>query len=308
MRALVVSNFPSGTNEGKLRKELESRGVDVVDFVESNRFVEAKLGVVDTVILMKDLVSHSHSDRVKTAAKKSGRKFIPIERKSSGWDEKIGPVKQEEKLNGGEMAPPKSVKDEDMNGMLNEYIRMFDSGASEEEMVKGLQKFWTGRPLTNSKQLNQYMLRLNDKAPPFFAKWLEGKNQEQVEESKQNNEDIKDNKEHPKNIQSSLDEMKEIQSLYEEENRSLRAEVDHLKTVNAELEKFNDLLDKSLSSTRNELSSEKLRRENSEVKLLEASKTQTSGKVKEAIFALAKLVELGMMEPSEAFQKIVKIA
>jgi hypothetical protein len=71
----------------------------------------------------------------------------------------------------------KAVNPEDIPEMLRTWMRLQDRDAEEDEIVEGLSKYWTGRPLHSVEQAETYIERLVEarKVPDEYLEWLEAK-------------------------------------------------------------------------------------------------------------------------------------
>lgn len=276
MKAIAISNFPSDVNENKFRPEFLSRGFDDLTFVTGPDFKNVSIpSDVDVVFCFFDLISHNQHDTAKALVKKAKKRFVLLNRKISTWSSDVFTTLKQEEI---QMAPPKSVRDEDLHDLFDEYADLLTRNATQDEILTSLSKFWTVRPLSNYRQLKNYLDRID---PKHFSQ----KYRNYVYSSPAAivlDEQI-DTPEKPLteniNIHEESDEQSTLIKMYEDENARLISKTN-------DLQKEIDVLKSQVSNMNASVQQDKLR------KLIPAIKL---------------LVESGLLSQSEAYSKIASL-
>lgn len=310
VKAVVFSKFPARYFQETLQPGLEKLGVKVIRVLSPEKAEEADLAKADSVIAMRDLMSGLHKNKIKHLARRSGRKYYELTRHKSLWPQvlEIRDYEDEGDKEEVQVAATKSVRDEDIEPMLAEYVRLDEAGSDEEEMVRGMARFWTGRPLTNWHQLNGYVSRLVQagRAPGEFREWWKAR--ESREPKKTSSKDpvqrpdlriVKDPPREagpadpgpnqgrvpgPERLQASMSE-DEIVAWLDQLEQEKAAEIGEIQ--------------ERLKEAEEELSA--LRKEN------ERLRSSGDGRVPESIQVLAKAAGLGLMTWEEAFGRLAKV-
>jgi len=167
MRAIVFSNFPKDTFENSLRPKFEALGIEVGKLVKPDRADGfADIRDFDFVVAMVELMSTGQKEKIKQLAKRSGKKYVPLNRQGATWRRDFG-------LEEEEMANTKSVPDDLLDSMLRDFMKLVDSDSPLDQVVVSLRKYWKGRPLNTVEQMMSYMqrFRMSGRCPEYFTTW-----------------------------------------------------------------------------------------------------------------------------------------
>lgn len=295
MKILAVSNYPNDFNDSKIRPSLISKGATEVKFVTSTQLREVdRVSDVEAVICFYDLMSHNHSELAKNVAKKSGKKFVLLSRKTAVWPENVLSGLNSEKEE--DMGTLRSVEPDQMNKLIEAYVALEKEGKTDEEKVEHLKCFWTNRPLVSGRQVYKYVYNLvhgNDcpawfkefyfnrgKVPPVAVPIIEEIAKEVVPENL--SEEVPES-----GSGSNIEYLNQLIKEYEAEIQGLRERISILEPKCKMLEESNEKKRELIKSL--------------EGQLLNARKDPA---VKEAFTAIKKLVELGLMDLREGMNKL----
>lgn len=275
MKAVVFSNFPRSYFKGSLVPKLEELGIKVTRAVRFESVGDFSTNSVDAVICLTHLSSKGQLQSAKKLAKKNGKKFIVLTGKGSSWKKQLGLDKEPREM------PAKSVKDQDVPDLVNDFQKLWEVNTPEDEMVDILKRYWTARPLKSYKQLYQYIARLVqlDRCPPGFGKWWVDKTREEETISPRTapilsvvpSEPEPPYPSEPPPSSVSVEDLEGMIALYEDDNAELKQKI-------AELEQ-------ELAKPRAPVSDE-------------------WKKTKEVIDSIQRLVKVGLMSKEEAFDKL----
>jgi hypothetical protein len=271
LKAIVFSNFPIKFFKSSLASKLEGLSVEIVKLY---RFEDAGSRLVPDniklIIGLTQLSSKGQVRAVKLLAKKYNKQYVMLVGKGSSWKMQL------ESITSQQEKPPvasKSVADEDLAGLQVDFRELYETDASDEEMVEALAKYWTGRPLTNHKQLSQYMLRMVQlgKTTSEFTSWFKTKNQK-VPAPPPSCPAPSCPSPPPSRAEVENEELNEMIRLYEEENNQLKSDIELLR---AELEKP------------------------------ESQRLNPTEEIVQATEAIDKLVKLRILSKGDAYEKII---
>jgi hypothetical protein len=295
MKILAVSNYPNDFNDGKIRPSLISKGATEVRFVTSTQLREIdRVSDVEAIVCFYDLMSHGHSELAKSVAKKSGKKFVLLSRKTAIWPENLLSGLNSEKEE--EMGTPRSVEPDQIIKLIECYIALEKEGKTDEEKVEHLKHFWTNRPLVTGRQVYKYMYNLahGNECPAWFKEYYFNRGKIQnvaipvVEEvSEQKITENSGDSEQESDSGSNVDYLNQLIKEYETEIQALKERVSVLEPKCRMLEESNEKKRETIKSL--------------EGQLLNARKDPA---VKEAFVAIKKLVELGLMDLREGMNKL----
>jgi hypothetical protein len=304
MKSIAISNFPSELNENKLKSEFLSRGIRDIEFItstEARNLTVNSCKEYENIFIFCDLLSHSDYYSIKATTKKAGINLSLLNRKSSSWSI----PKVQEKKESTKMPPAKSVSEENIIPLLKKYVALVEKGSTYDELIDGCAQFWTGRPLNTYKQLYNYISKIarEPNCPKFFYDHYYG------------TKDHPENTEEPfEQIQTAVVEQVNEETTTQNQDTANGPSVEDLQTWNKLLEEENASISSELKSTKNKLLTAEshvstlektisaLRSENEG--LTKGGQSSASWKVKEAVVACKRLVELDVMDPKEAFERI----
>lgn len=229
------------------------------------------------------------------------RKIMPVEQVPTSSNESKIPEQVSGKVIGtiGPAGPVVRIfKKEDLNSFLKEYMSLKDNDASDEECVRELGKFWTGRPLNHHLQIEAYIYRLkkNDSYPVFFQEWEAQRGGleriKRVPTLEQNASRGRGRK-----TKTQRDDEIEYLALYEEEN-------DKIIKKNKELEDELAIVKRKFADIG--IESEAL------VKKLAETESRSIGgngslskQAKEAILAIPQQIEIGIISKDDAIKMLI---
>lgn len=307
MNFLAISNFPSRFNEDKLLPAFKSRGVYKISFVDASEAKSLGYGSLcryDQVFLFHDMIGHSDYYDIKAKLQKYGVPLKLLGRKTASWPDELITVKHEEK---DIMPPAKSVNDNDVPNLCSDYAESYKLRETDKQRLDRCSKYWKVRPLTSSRQLEQYIYRLlqNKQCPKWFEVFynVERRNylsdaSPEVQEREAPAEKaqalgVEEQTGHTDNRSgATVDDLKSWNALLEEENADLVTRLKVAKDEIVERDRMIDQLNATISNARMTRDTEKSK--------------DAMWRVKEAVIATHRLVELEVMDPKEAFERIVK--
>ena len=239
MSHIAISNFPPDFNQKKLLPEFAKRGLSEIEILTTNqatrRFSQRRVSC-DRVFMLIDNCAHSEFYKLQSLLKEQDIPLVTLTRKSASWPSQFFPVREDPKESDMSWNRTASVREENIESMLREYMELRKSGSSPASMVAALSKYWTGRKLENVTQVRNLVYRLTSsgKAPQFFVDYWNSLETatvvetetvvEQFPETPADFEVLKSTKEEPpkKTEEKSCEEWV---SLLEEDNERLREQI-----------------------------------------------------------------------------------
>ncbi len=310
MQIALWSKFPSSFVK-KIIPKLEKRGYDVVKLLSPATKV-CDLSEVSAIFHLNEMCSHAENDRLNVLAAKYQKQVIRLSRKQANWNRDLAVLETV-------MANAHTVSDAKISDFCRKFIGLREEGLQYRDMLKPLAPYWERGRLTNHHQLQVYISSLakQPRTPQFFKDYYK--------ESINRRKEIRKSKDlSPKAVVSQTlpspssefakpeehqtaemapetvlelpnsapgevkGEMEMELNLYRESNEKLtlqiKAQADRIRELNSELLKKNA-------------------EQNKANQIIVAPKEDT--KILKVIKSISDLVELGLMEKTEAFDKIV---
>lgn len=309
MTYLAISNFPSRFNEHKLLPAFHAREISDVEFLstsEARSLNHLAYSRYDQVFLFCDMLGHSDYYDIKTKVQKSGKQLKLLNRKTASWPGILSENKDMEK----QMAAQKSVLDSAVESLCQEYADSYRLNEDDERLFNRCAKYWTGRPLTSHATLENYINRLvkSGQSPEWFEQFYYDERKKIIDNRANQaflfttTPDIVEQTSVRQNVitespvkktEPTSEDLVSWNNMLEEENAMLVGQMKLLKDNVAEK-------DKKIAELQRELSA------SAQAKSTERSK-DAMWKIKEAVIATNRLVELEVMDPKEAFERIVRV-
>ncbi len=174
MPTIAISNFPKELNTKKLLREFRKRGVEDVDFVDTDtairRLSAGGFEGVNRLYMFIDMCSHSEFYKIRSLLGDELPAYA-LTRKAASWPAEYFPKREVEKET--EM-PGTSVAKENTDQFFRDYIALREENASPIRAIQALSKYWTnGIKLTNIRQVNNFIYRqtISKAAPEFYLTW-----------------------------------------------------------------------------------------------------------------------------------------
>lgn len=293
MRILAISNYPNDFNDSKIRPSLISKGATEIRFLTSTQLRELdRVSDVEAVVCFYDLMSHNHSELARSIAKKSGKKFHLLSRKTAVWPDNVFSVARTEK--DEEMGNARSVELDQIGKLIETYVELDKQGKTDDEKVEHLKSFWVNRPLVTGRQVYKYIYNLvhGNGCPEWFKEYYFNKGKTNNQEGEQTVESPKEEIHVAEKSESgsNTDYLNLLIKEYEAEIHNLKEKISLLEPKCRMLEESNEKKRDIIKTL--------------EGQLLNARKDPA---VKEAFVAIKKLVELGLMDLQEGMNKLETI-
>jgi hypothetical protein len=311
MKAVVFSNFPPRVFESQIEPKLVEHGVEVVRMVKADTTTRVDLSKADAVIIMVDMVMSGHRKEIRDLARNAGKQVIALERRTSAaWGRALASDRESSPY----VVQIEPVPDDKIEAFLAQFANHVEMGEEPEAMVEMLKVFWTGRPLTNERQLAAYIKRIKDdpRCPEAFKVWL-GLHPEAFHLKRKRPEPLPPPPSaRPSNTNSevmpasapmlpredTVEDLKTMVQLYEDENARLLTKIESLEmTVNPALESA-----KLFQKEAGELRAEVARLKQTAPELSAHALTD----LKAVVTSLKELVRTKVMTADEAFDRLAK--
>ena len=225
----IWSKFPQEYVTSIISPKLNKNNVKVVKTISSHT-KECDLSDIVAILFMYEMCGHSEQENLRKRLAHN-TKIIPISRKVSTWSNWLGTLETLAKEHRKDMPAPHVVSQDNIQNLLDDYMRYRKSGLSVNDIVPKLAKYWEYGELTNSNQLGQYIRSIvkTGKANKEFVDFYESlktKKCANKESEEQESTDLSSIT--PKEEEVIEDESKEWKSIYEEE---LTKQLDKIKTL-----------------------------------------------------------------------------